>query len=105
MAIFTVFLLFMVAVALGHTDRIRWKWLVTAGAMTYPLYLIHYAAGTTLINRFHDTMDAWLLVAVVIAGFLVLSYLIHRLVERPVSRLLKRGLDTSFARMRNAGNG
>lgn len=104
-AIFTVFLLFMVAVALGHTDRIRWKWLVTAGAMTYPLYLVHYAAGTTLINRFHDTMDARLLVAVVIAGFLVLSYLIHRLVERPVSRLLKRGLDTSFARMRNAGNG
>ncbi|GAA2256029.1 hypothetical protein GCM10010415_16070 [Streptomyces atrovirens] len=104
-AIFTVFLLFMVAVALGHTDRIRWKWLVTAGAMTYPLYLIHYAAGTTLINCFHDTMDARLLVAVVIAGFLVLSYLIHRLVERPVSRLLKRGLDTSFARMRNAGNG
>ncbi|MFF9484781.1 acyltransferase family protein [Streptomyces sp. NPDC014676] len=103
-AIFTVFLLFMVAVALGHTDRIRWKWLVTAGAMTYPLYLIHYAAGTTLINRLHGTMDARLLVAVVITGFLVLSYLIHRLVERPVSRLLKRGLDTSFARMRNAGD-
>jgi peptidoglycan/LPS O-acetylase OafA/YrhL len=101
--IFTAFLLFMVAVALGYTDRIRWKWLVTAGAMTYPLYLVHYAAGTTLINRLHDTMDARLLVAAVIAGFLVLSYLVHRLVERPVSRLLKKGLDTSFARLRNAG--
>ncbi|MFC7012675.1 acyltransferase family protein [Streptomyces viridiviolaceus] len=103
--IFTAFLLFMVAVALGYTDRIRWKWLVTAGALTYPLYLIHYVAGTTLINRLRDTMDARLLVAVIIAGFLVLSWLVHRCVERPVSRLLKGGLDTSFARLRNAGNG
>ncbi|MFH9816800.1 acyltransferase family protein [Streptomyces sp. NPDC017230] len=101
-AIFTVFLLFMVAVALGHTDRIRWKWLVTAGALTYPLYLVHYAAGTTLIARLHDTMDPRLLLALLTTGFLLLSWLIHRFVERPVSRLLKKGLDTSFARLRNA---
>ncbi|WP_405907085.1 acyltransferase [Streptomyces sp. NBC_00828] len=102
--IFTVFLLVMVGIALGMTDRIRWKWLVTAGTMTYPLYLMHYAAGTALINRLHDTMDPRLLVVAVIAGFLVLSYLVHRFVERPVARLLKKGLDTSFARLRNAGN-
>ncbi|MFI2413530.1 acyltransferase family protein [Streptomyces sp. NPDC018947] len=100
--IFTVFLLFMVAAALGYTDRIRWKWLVTAGAMTYPLYLVHYAVGTTLISRLHGTMDARLLVVSVIAGFLALSYLVHRLVERPLSRLLKTGLNTSFARLRKA---
>ncbi|KUL38375.1 hypothetical protein ADL12_16510 [Streptomyces regalis] len=103
--IFTAFLLFMVAVALGYTDRIRWKWLVTAGALTYPLYLTHYLAGTTLINRLRDTMDPRLLIAVVIAAFLLLSWLIHRYVERPAARLLKRGLDTSFARLRNAGPG
>jgi peptidoglycan/LPS O-acetylase OafA/YrhL len=34
---------------------------------------------------------------------MVLSWLVHRFVERPVARLLKRGLDTSFARLRNAG--
>ncbi|GCB46788.1 acyltransferase [Streptomyces sp. NL15-2K] len=101
--IFTVFLLVMVAIALGATDRIRWKWLVTAGALTYPLYLTHYVAGTTLINRLRDTMDARLLVVVVIAGFMVLSWLVHRFVERPVAGVLKRGLDTSFARLRNAG--
>ncbi|MFC9847477.1 acyltransferase family protein [Streptomyces sp. NPDC060223] len=98
--IFTVFLLFMVGVALGMTDRIQWKWLVTAGTMTYPLYLMHYAAGTTVINRLRDTMDARLLVATVIAGFLLLSYLVHRFVERPVARLVKRGLDRSFSRLR-----
>ncbi|MDN0193712.1 acyltransferase [Streptomyces sp. S.PNR 29] len=99
--IFTVFLLVMVAVALGLTDGIRWKWLVTAGCLTYPLYLTHYVAGTTLISRLRDTMDARLLVAVVIAGFLVLSWLVHRVVERPAARALKRGLGTAFARLRD----
>jgi peptidoglycan/LPS O-acetylase OafA/YrhL len=98
--IYTVFLLFMVAVALGFTDRIRWRWLVTAGALTYPLYLTHYLAGTTIINRLRDTMDARLLVVSVIAGFLVLSWLVHRVVERPVARVLKRALEASFRRLR-----
>ncbi|MEV6171160.1 acyltransferase [Streptomyces sp. NPDC051954] len=98
--IFTLFMLFMVAVALGHTDRIQWKWLVTAGSLTYPLYLVHYVAGTVLISRLHDTMDPRLLVAGLIAGFLVLAWLVHRLVERPVARALKRGLDSSFVRLR-----
>jgi peptidoglycan/LPS O-acetylase OafA/YrhL len=101
--IYTVFLLVMVAIALGATDRVRWKWLVTAGSLTYPLYLMHYAAGTTVINRLKDTMDARLLVASVITAFLLLSWLVHRFVEAPVARLLKRGLETSFARLRNAG--
>ncbi|MFF0225224.1 acyltransferase family protein [Streptomyces sp. NPDC004629] len=96
--IFTVFMLVMVAVALGLTDRIRWKWLVTAGFLTYPLYLMHYVAGTTLIHRLRDTMDVRLVVAVVIAAFLALSWLVHRFVERPVARTLKSGLDASFAR-------
>jgi len=102
--IFTVFLLFMVAVALGYTDRIRWKWLVTAGALTYPFYLVHYLAGTAVISRLRDTMDPRLLVVSVITGFLVLSWLIHKFVEAPLARMLKRGLDTSFARLRNASS-
>ncbi|MFB7500476.1 acyltransferase family protein [Streptomyces sp. NPDC056161] len=96
--IFTVFMLVMVAVALGATDRIRWKWLITAGGLTYPLYLTHYLAGTTLIHRLRDVLDPRLLVVAVIAGFLVLSWLVHRFVERPVARALKTGLDRSFAR-------
>ncbi|XUL87958.1 hypothetical protein ACQ86D_15840 [Streptomyces galilaeus] len=102
--VFTVFVLVMAAIALGATDRLRWKWLTTAGAMTYPFHLLHYAAGTTLINRFRDTMDPRRLVVCVISGFLVPSWLVHRLVERPTARLLKSGLNTSFARLRNAAN-
>lgn len=99
--IFTLFLLLMVAVALGHTDRVRWRWLVTAGSLTYPLYLMHYAAGTAIISRLHDELDARLLVVAVIAGFLVLSWVVHRFVERPLAGAVKRGLETAFARMRS----
>ncbi|MFE6287646.1 acyltransferase family protein [Streptomyces sp. NPDC057877] len=98
--IYTAFLLVMVAVALGYTDRVRWRWLVTAGCLTYPLYLTHYAAGTALIARLRDVVDPRLLVVGLIAGFLVLSWGVHRWVERPVGRVVKRGLDASFARVR-----
>ncbi|MFJ9242682.1 hypothetical protein [Streptomyces sp. NPDC101776] len=49
-------------------------------------------------------MDPRLLVVSVISVFLMLSWLVHRLVERPVARILKNGLDTSFARLRNTVN-
>ncbi|MEK8170997.1 acyltransferase family protein [Streptomyces sp. M19] len=44
-----------------------------------------------------------LLVALTIAGFLVLSWLIHRLVERPLARMMKSGLESSFSRLRSFG--
>jgi peptidoglycan/LPS O-acetylase OafA/YrhL len=90
----------MVAVALGWTDRVRRRWLVTAGSLTYPLYLTHYAAGTAMISRLRDDLDPRLLVAAVLAGFLVLSWAVHRLVERPLAGAVKRGLDGAFARGR-----
>lgn len=101
--IYTMFLLFMVCVALGFTDRIQWKWLATAGSLTYPFYLLHYAAGTTAIHYLHDRYDARLLVAGLIAAALLFSYVVHRLVERPVSRFLKRGLTKAFDHLGPAG--
>ncbi|QNP70802.1 acyltransferase [Streptomyces roseirectus] len=101
--IFTVFLLVMVAIASGKLDWVRGKWLVTAGALTYPLYLMHYAAGTTVINRLRSEMDARVLILVVLAGFLVLSYGVHRWVERPLAGVVKRGLESAFARQGRVG--
>ncbi|MFI9613172.1 acyltransferase family protein [Streptomyces sp. NPDC052023] len=99
--IFTLFMLLMVGIALGWTDRIRWKWLVTAGCLTYPLYLTHYLAGIVVIHHLRGTMDPRLLVAALVAGFLVLSWLVHRFVERPAARALKKGLESSFVRLRS----
>ncbi|WP_458245202.1 hypothetical protein [Streptomyces sp. MAI_2237] len=102
-AVFTGFLLVMVAIALGATDRLRWRWLATAGSLTYPLYLLHYVAGMTdrhqppaghdgrapAGGRRHRRLPA-------------AEPAVHRFVERPPARVLKRGLEGAFGRMRRA---
>ncbi|MGW6567277.1 acyltransferase family protein [Streptomyces sp. NPDC054975] len=80
------------AVALGHLDRVRWPWLKTAGALTYPLYVIHMAIGITLIHHFRDRVAPLPLVVSVTAAMMVLAWLIHVGVERPLSKRLRVGM-------------
>jgi len=98
-----VFVAVMVVVALGGFNWIKWRGLVTVGALTYPVYLLHHKIGLTFVERFHDSVSPWLLLAAVVVGVLLLSYAVHRLAERPLARVLKRGLTDSFARIRTAG--
>ncbi|MGW6983215.1 acyltransferase family protein [Streptomyces sp. NPDC054932] len=79
----------MAAMALGALDGIRWRWLPHAGALTYPLYLIHMMAGLTLIHHFRREVAPVPLVIAVTAAMLLLAWLIHRFVERPLGRLLR----------------
>ncbi|MFF4606823.1 acyltransferase family protein [Streptomyces sp. NPDC001339] len=85
------------AIALGAFDRIQWKWLTTAGALTYPLYLIHLNIGMTLIHHYRNSVPAPVLVTSVTALMLVAAWLIHRLIERPFGKWLRatmrRGID------------
>ncbi|MFD4527409.1 acyltransferase family protein [Streptomyces sp. NPDC058470] len=97
--LYTLFLLLMVGIALGLTDRIQWKWLATAGSLSYPFYLLHYAIGTTLIHYLHQDIDARLLVPALIIAMLALSWLVHRFVEVPLARKLKQGLTSAFSRL------
>ncbi|MET9961773.1 acyltransferase [Streptomyces sp. NPDC006326] len=82
----------MAAIALGVFDGMRWRWLPYAGALTYPLYLIHMMAGLTIIHHFRTTVAPVPLALSVTALMLVLAWVIHRLVERPLGRLLGAGL-------------
>ncbi|WP_107070086.1 acyltransferase [Streptomyces sp. AcH 505] len=99
LVLYTAFLLVMLGVSLGLTDRIRWKWLTTAGSLTYPFYLVHYAVGVTALHYLHDRVDPRLLVAGLLVGMLVMSWLIHSLVERPLATFLKKGLTAAFSRL------
>ncbi|MFG2620635.1 acyltransferase family protein [Streptomyces sp. NPDC048507] len=83
----------MAAVALGWLDRITWRWLSTAGAISYPLYLLHQQIGVTLLPRLTDDLGPWQLVSLLVGGMVLTSWLIHRFVERPASRALKRFLE------------
>ncbi|EFL19628.1 predicted protein [Streptomyces sp. C] len=82
----------MAALALGVLDGIRWRWLRHAGAVTYPLYLIHMMVGLTVIHHFRDRVAPVPLALGTTAGMLVVAWVVHRFVERPLGRRLGAGL-------------
>jgi len=91
----------MALVALGLLSRIQWKWLTWAGALTYPFYLLHENMGWTMIRLLHHRIPPWPLVGLVTATMMVLAWLVHRLVERPVARLLKGGIRSAMDEYRS----
>ncbi|MEU8511822.1 acyltransferase [Kitasatospora sp. NPDC048722] len=101
----TLAFLLVLGAALGWFDWVQWKWLTVAGALTYPLYLIHQEVGWTLIHFLLTRglgVKAALLAA--LATVLVTAWLIHRLVEKPLSKVLKKALDRSMATLRQASD-
>lgn len=99
-ALMFAFFALMIAISLGWFNWVRWRGLVTIGALTYPLYLLHHQIGLIAIQKLHGKLPPVVLFATVAAGALLLAYAVHRLVERPVSKYLKKGLMNSFDRIR-----
>jgi len=58
----------------------------TAGALTYPLYLVHAHVGYMALSMFATEEDKWLVYPAVVASMLLVAYLLHRLIERPLQR-------------------
>ncbi|MEU8813465.1 acyltransferase [Actinoplanes sp. NPDC048796] len=81
----------LLAIALGATDRITWSWLGTAGALTYPFYLLHQRVGYSLIRTFHTAtgLPAPILIGGAVVVLLTVAWLIHRYVERPLAPLIR----------------
>lgn len=80
------------AVALGWLSWLRGRWLVVLGATTYPLYLLHLDIGGSILHAWQYRVPPALLVVAVAAGMVVLAWLVHRYVERPLAPLLRRAL-------------
>ncbi|MDI6100590.1 acyltransferase [Actinoplanes sp. NEAU-A12] len=100
--IVTLSYLLVLVIAFGWTDRIRWTWLTTAGALTYPFYLLHQRVGYSLIRHTQErtALPAWVLVLGAITVVLGLAWLVHRLAERPLTRWLRTVLRRSVADVR-----
>ncbi|MCD0482066.1 acyltransferase [Streptacidiphilus sp. ASG 303] len=95
----------LAAVALGWTSRVRWRWLTTAGALTYPLYLVHEHLGHLVIYNLRDQLPPAGVLAVTTAAMLLLAWLVHRLAEKPLARRLKRALEKPLPRPETAAAG
>jgi peptidoglycan/LPS O-acetylase OafA/YrhL len=97
------FFVIMAVVATHRLDRIRWGWLTVAGALTYPLYLIHQDIGFTVFSYLHNSVPPLVLAGLTYVAMLVAAWLIHRLVERPVAPRLKARLTEAVGRVRLSG--
>ncbi|RFU23439.1 acyltransferase family protein [Geodermatophilus marinus] len=86
--------LFFLALVRGRLDWMSWRWLTVAGALSYPFYLIHQNVGYTMIGVLagRHGVSAYVVLPATVLAMLLLSWLLHRLVERPVSAFLQRQL-------------
>ncbi|MEW2549476.1 acyltransferase [Streptomyces sp. NPDC047002] len=91
------------AVAAVALDRLRWAhwgWLTTAGALTYPFYLVHEHLGWVVIGGLHRTLGlpAAATLPLTVLAMLLLAWLLHRLAERPLTPWLRTRLARAAAR-------
>lgn len=91
---------FVAIVALISTTPLRncgWKWMSVAGALTYPLYLVHEMWGWWIIRTVHHALGPWPSVAVAAAFAVILAWLIHKLIERRFASRFKKALVRGLA--------
>ena len=59
----TMILVVMLLIALRVTRRIARPWFAVAGALTYPLYLVHAYNGFVMFDRFGRVVNKWVLLS------------------------------------------
>ncbi|MFG3008138.1 acyltransferase family protein [Streptomyces calvus] len=84
------------AIALGLLTWADWRWLTVAGALTYPFYLVHEHLGWVVIHALHRGLglasaETFVLTA---AAMLLLAWVLHRWVEKPLTPKLRTLLTT-----------
>jgi peptidoglycan/LPS O-acetylase OafA/YrhL len=77
-----------------YFSRLNWRWLTTAGALTYPFYLVHDRLGIVAIAvAAHSTsLPPTVILILVPIAMLLLAWLLHACVENPLAPRLKRAL-------------
>ena len=94
-AVLTLCLGLLALTGVGPLTRLRRRWLVTAGTLTYPFYLVHQSIGIPLAKgliRTFPRLGPLPSMAVSVVCMLGLSLLIHTTVERRLGRLLRQRL-------------
>ncbi|MEV5431517.1 acyltransferase [Streptomyces sp. NPDC052701] len=82
------------AIALGWLNRVDWRWLTVAGALTYPFYLVHEHLGWVVIHALHVGLGiaSAPAFALTVASMLALAWLLYRYVEKPLTPRLRAAL-------------
>jgi peptidoglycan/LPS O-acetylase OafA/YrhL len=92
----------MTLIALRVTRRIARPWFATAGALTYPLYLIHAHVGFIAFARLGGVVNPYVLLAGTVVLMCCAAYVIHATIERRLAPILKRVLTRATSRLRRS---
>lgn len=88
--IVTAYFTVMLLVATRRTGVLGGRRWLVAGALTYPLYLIHQNVGFMVFNLAYPAIDPHLLFWGTVVLMLGIAYAVHVLIERPGTPVLKR---------------
>ncbi|WP_260636083.1 acyltransferase family protein [Streptomyces angustmyceticus] len=94
-AVVTLGFALVAAVALGRPRWANWRWLTVAGALTYPFYLVHEHLGWVVVRALHHDLGlpSYATLPLTVVLMLLLAWVLHRFVERPLTPVLKRSID------------
>lgn len=79
-------------ISLQKLNFLNKQWFLKLGLLTYPLYLIHQVFGFIIFKILQDYINPYFLLVLIIIFMLVLSYIIHDKVEKPLSKKIKNFL-------------
>ncbi|WP_448615642.1 acyltransferase family protein [Modestobacter sp. URMC 112] len=85
-------------VTLTRVNRWHARWMVFAGALTYPVYLLHENLGWYLFHLYGDVLGPWAVLGVATASTLLAATAVHYAVERPFGPRLRRATLTAIRR-------
>ncbi|MGH8076378.1 MAG: acyltransferase family protein [Lysobacter sp.] len=94
--IIIAFFAIMLMVATRRTGSLGHQRWLTAGALTYPLYLIHQYVGFMIFNVAYPAINQHLLFWGTLLLMLGVAYAVHVLVERQWSPTLKKLLENTW---------
>lgn len=84
----------VMAIALGWLRWANWRWLTTAGALTYPFYLVHEHLGWVVIKALHQNLGvpSYGTFLLTVSAMLLLAWLLNRYIEERFTPMLRRAL-------------
>jgi peptidoglycan/LPS O-acetylase OafA/YrhL len=76
-------------VTLTRVRHLNARWMTTLGALTYPVYLIHYKLGFWVIHELRPVLGPWAAVGLAVVCALVAAAVLHNAVEKPLGGRLR----------------
>jgi peptidoglycan/LPS O-acetylase OafA/YrhL len=104
-AVVTGIYVIMALVALHRLSWLSWRGFTFLGALTYPLYLVHEMVARAIVKAFfpHPILDRLTILPVITVSALVTAYLVYKLVEGPLQRLMRPRLLAAVAQIQRNG--